>query len=210
VETGVAAQANASRDHPATRDRVKLFMGVCLIVKARADPHRRLEQRYEPLSRFIFAMKFSRPAHAKMRPTREHPRTDLRTSHLWRALRANAKRQRPNFNAGRHKGAADFGVWTFGLWDLPRAARPPHLRLHRLRTDWLYPREFTARWKFVMRNRSATVADSHGLPRCPGWMERTANERRLSRQPTSRQQVSLRKNWPGLISRSCMQTAQRA
>ena len=164
-------------------------MGVCLIVKARADTHRRLGQRYGPLSRFIFAMKFSRTAHAKMRPTREHPRTDLRTSHLWRALRANAKRQWSNFKASRRDGAADFGVWPFGFWDLLRAARPPRLRLHRLRTDWLYPREFTARWKFVMRNRSATVADSHGLPRCPGWMERTANERRLSRQPNSAQQV---------------------
>ena len=38
-------------------------------------------------------------------------------------------------------------------------------------------RATAAQWRFVMRNRSATVADSHGLPRCPGcWKERRSQE----------------------------------
>jgi hypothetical protein len=46
--------------------------------------------------------------------------------------------------------------------------------LHRrLRADWLCPRGLSARWEFVMRNRSATVAGFHGLP----WFPKVSKER---------------------------------
>jgi len=47
-----------------------------------------------------------------------------------------------------------------------------------LLADWLF-HAFTARWRFVMRYRSATVADSHGLPLNLERNKRTTDSRRL-------------------------------
>jgi len=44
--------------------------------------------------------------------------------------------------------------------------------------DWLF-HACTARWRFVMRYRSATVADSHGLPLNLERNKRTVDSRRL-------------------------------
>ena len=41
-------------------------------------------------------------------------------------------------------------------------------RLHRIGSDWLSQAFAARRWFGLMRYRSATVAESHGLPRCLG------------------------------------------
>ena len=60
-------------------------------------------------------------------------------------------------------------------------------RLHRAESpDWLCPRRLAARWGSVMRYRSATVADSDGLPSNPGRCDKEPRRCLRSRKGQTR------------------------
>ncbi len=101
-----------------------------------------------------------RCAHTRRRG--EFPQTDVRTPHSDARRAQNAKLQFSNAKHSVRRSRAnrlEFGLWTFGICTLG-VSPPPRLR--RL-PDWLCSRP-EAEWGFVMRYRSATVAELHGLP----------------------------------------------
>ena len=127
-------------------------------------------------------MKISRPTHAKVpRRTRERPREGLRTSHLKRTSCAKVQVTRAKCQEIQRHSRSLLELETCHL-TLRALSAQPHLRLHRPAGRLALSR-VSAQWRFVMRYRSATVADSHGLPLNLERNKRTTNPRRL-REPT--------------------------
>jgi len=95
-----------------------------------------------------------------------------------RAQRAKSKTQKikaPKKEA-RQRAVLKFVFLVFEICSASRGRLTPAFT-GRL-ADWLF-HAFSARWRFVMRYRSATVADSHGLPLNLERNKRTTDPRRL-------------------------------
>jgi hypothetical protein len=124
-----------------------------------------------------FAMKISRTPRAKNsaaeRVSLSEP--DIRTPHSARRRRAEVTSIRYQVSKKvRQSRGLNLGTWHLLLvtWRASAAHLTPDLH-RRSRADWLCPRGLSARWEFVMRNRSATVAGFHGLP----WFPKVSKER---------------------------------
>jgi hypothetical protein len=98
----------------------------------------------------------------------------LRTSARPRAQIPKPDNQIQKSTAARRAAAV---FWRLDVWNFVICAPQARIltpRLHRRsRADWLCPCSLSARWEFVMRNRSATVAGFHGL----SWFPKVSKER---------------------------------
>jgi hypothetical protein len=123
-------------------------------------------------------MKISRTPRAKKSAAERVSLRDqifgLRTYARQRAQTPKPNNQIPKSTAARRAAAV---FWRLDVWNFEVCAAQTRILtpgLHRRsRADWLCPRGLSARWEFVMRNRSATVAGFHGLP----WFPKVSKER---------------------------------